>query len=131
MPKLSLLPKREKLSLLKRPVHLPDPLASVDYTGNLEEDTKREFTALELAFKEQAKAEKQARKYANDSEFWFCACFQSRAQVEEFLRKLGFDGDEKYIDGRKLAALFGIVLTEHPEPTRSRKGLDKTLTSLT
>lgn len=131
MPKISLMPKREKIALLNRNPHSADPLAIVEYTNNLEEDTKREFTALELAFKEQAKAEKSSQKYANDSEFWFCACFQSRAQVEEFLLALGFNKDTKYLAGNALAEKLGIALQQYPEPTRSRKGLDQSLTALT
>lgn len=131
MPKVSLTPKRAKAKLINRGATLPDPLASVEYSGEVEADTKREFTALELAFKEQAKAEKATQKYANDTEFWFCACFQSREQVEEFLQKLGFDKDVKYLAGNALAERLGIELTQYPEPTRSRKGLDKTLTALT
>lgn len=131
MPKIQLMPKREKVSLLKRKPALPDPLASVEYAGNVEEDAKREFTALELAFKEQAKAEKASQKYANDSEFWFCACFQSREQVEAFLQALGIDPDTKYLSGFHLAEKLGIVLEAHPEPTRSKRGLDQSLTALT
>jgi hypothetical protein len=55
-----------------------------------------------------------------DSEYWVAVCFDSRTQKEEFLRAVGLlrDGD-KYIDGRKLAALFGIGLT--PDPGSNRK----------
>lgn len=131
MPKINIFgAKKAKKPLLARPKQA-SPLDSVEYTNNVAEDAKREFTALELAFKEQAKAEKKTQEYANDTEFWVCVCFQSREQVEEFLEKSNFHKDLKYISGVELAEKFGITLNKYPEPTRSRKGLDKTLTTLT
>lgn len=130
MPKILKIPKRQKIAI-RRGVSLPDPLASVEYSGSVEDDAKREFTALEIAFKEQAKAEKASQEYANDSEFWTCLVFQSREQAEEFARKLGLDPGEKYLSGFHLASKLGIELEAYPEPTRSKRGLDQSLTALT
>jgi hypothetical protein len=39
-------------------------------------------------------------------------CFQSRAQVEEFLQKSGWaPADAKYLDGQKLARKVGVSLS--------------------
>lgn len=49
---------------------------------------------------------------SNDSEYWFCVCFESREQKEDFLQR--FPGllkvGDKYIDGREMARAFGFVL---------------------
>ena len=91
-----------------------DPLAAVVYTGNVEVDAKAEVSALLQAFRDRAKKEQDRRMAATDSEFWFAVCFETRAQKDEFLSKLGLiahvHGD-KYIDGSVLAAKLGITLT--------------------
>lgn len=72
---------------------------------------EREVSALRDAFI--ARSEKKNARYtqAVDSEYWFCVCFQSRAQKEAFLKALGLQvyGD-KYLDGARVAHKFGVVL---------------------
>lgn len=89
-----------------------DPLSNVEYTGDPEEDSKRELSAMEAGFIERAKNEEKRRIKATDSEYWVCLCFQSREQVEEFLRNSGWGRtSDKYLDGQKVAAKAGIALT--------------------
>ncbi len=77
-----------------------DPLAAVKNTGDLEADCKTELTALQQAFRDRAKAVRNERADATDSEYWVCLCFKSREQVEWFLEQSGWAGtDAKYIDG--------------------------------
>ena len=38
-------------------------------------------------------------------------CFQSRAQLDEFLRALKLPLDQKYIEGQKLAKKIGVTIT--------------------
>lgn len=82
----------------------PDPLAGVNYTGNIEADSAQELTAMEQAYRDRARAEADRFTAATDSEFWFAVCFTSRDEKEDFLREFGAArlGD-KYLDGRALA----------------------------
>ena len=41
-----------------------------------------------------------------DTEYWFCVCFTSREQKEEFLKKIGMETDVKYIDGKDMARAY-------------------------
>lgn len=90
-----------------------DPLAGVEYSGDLEKDSAAEFGALTVAYRERAKAEADRFTNATDSEFWFAVCFKTREEKEAFLKaagvKLKLMGD-KYLDGRQLAAVLGIKI---------------------
>lgn len=88
-----------------------DPLADVKYTDDLAEDSKREFQALAKSYRERAKAEDKRFTQATDSEYWFCVCFKSREEKDEFLKAAGVKtkimGD-KYLEGKHLAASLNI-----------------------
>lgn len=81
-----------------------DPLAGVEYSGDLAADSAAELSAMEQAYRDRAKAEADRFRGATDSEFWFAVCFTSREEKEAFLAGFGLArlGD-KYIDGRALA----------------------------
>lgn len=89
----------------------PDPLADVQYTGNVETDTAAEIAAIDTAYRDRAKQERERFKNATDSEYWFAVCFKTRDDKEKFLTELGaiMLGD-KYIDGHQLAKQLGIEL---------------------
>ena len=73
---------------------------------NLEEfevACEQELGEVEKSFRERMQAETKRFRDMCDTEYWFCVCFTSRAQKEEFLRSVGMDEDLKYIDGRELA----------------------------
>lgn len=108
----------------------PDPLAGYQYTGDVEADSAAEMSAVKSAFIARAKAEDKRRRKATDSEYWFCICFQSREQVEEFLRQTAWaDPRDKYLDGQKVAKKLGVALTpEPPQPARATH--NKRLTKL-
>lgn len=88
--------------------------------------------ALQSAFAARARDEGQRFRDATDSEYWVAVCFQSRAQKEEFLRRLKLDelGD-KYLDGVRVAQRLGVPLeTEAPKwraskPSPRLRGLTK------
>jgi hypothetical protein len=82
----------------------PDPLAAVEYTGDLAADSGAELSAMQSAYRDRAKAEADRFTRATDSEFWFAVCFTSREEKEAFLQEFGLIrlGD-KYIDGRDAA----------------------------
>ena len=77
----------------------------------LEVEAKEEVSETLKAFKARKGNEHKRRLEATDSEFWCALCFETRAQKEEFLGKLGLlvHGD-KYLDGRLVAQRLGIVL---------------------
>lgn len=90
-----------------------DPLADVQYTGDLQADTDAEFEALKQGYRARASAEADRFRNATDSEYWFAVCFKSREDKEKFLAavkaKPRLHGD-KYLDGYQLAKLLGVDL---------------------
>lgn len=108
----------------------PDPLADVGYSGDLGTDQAREFTALDLAFKSDAKSEKRKHQQVIDSEFWVALCFESREQKETFLMAVDMikHGD-KYLDGNLFAKACNIELSHEAPPTKER-GIDPKLAAL-
>lgn len=77
----------------------------------LEEECVQEVSAALQAFKDRNEAEAKLRVEATDSEFWVALCFETRAQKEEFLAKVGLLAwGDKYLDGRLMAKAMGIVL---------------------
>ena len=84
-----------------------DPLADVEYTGDLAADSAAELSAMGQAYRDRAQAEASRFRQATDSEFWFAVCFTSREEKETFLKEFGLDrlgglSTDKYIDGRAL-----------------------------
>lgn len=88
-----------------------DPLADVEYSGNLQEDSRAELTALQQAYRQRAKAEASRFRAATDSEYWVALCFTSRGEKETFLAQAGLIhlGD-KYIDGRAASRILNVKL---------------------
>lgn len=69
----------------------------------LEEVCYKELGEVEKSFRQRMEDENKRFRDMCDTEYWFCACFTSREQKEEFLNSLGLDPEEKYIDGKDLA----------------------------
>lgn len=92
-------------SIRLKPVPNPGPAKPADV------EAKEELSEVLQGLKTRQLAESRRRLEATDSEFWCALCFETRAQKEEFLRKLGVlaHGD-KYLDGRLVAEKLGIVL---------------------
>lgn len=84
-----------------------DPLAEVEYSGDLAVDSAAELTAMEQAYRDRAKAETDRFRNATDSEFWFAVCFTSREEKDAFLAefKLGRLGN-KYLPGQAVAQVL-------------------------
>ena len=97
--------------------NLPDPLAAVEYTGSLEQDSKAELTELaKAAHFRGVTAEEQKRYFgATDSEHWFCVVCRSRDEKAAALKalhvKTGIVGD-KYIPVDALLAAVGASIKE-------------------
>lgn len=90
---------------------IEDPLAGVEYTGNVEVDAAAELTALQAAYRERAKRERSRYESTTDSEYWIAICFVDRASKDAFLEAAGASmlGD-KYIDGHQFAKIVGVTL---------------------
>lgn len=99
----------------KAMLQIPDPLADVEETGDLEADTEAEFSAILDGYAKRQKQDQDRFRLAVDTEFWFAVCFQSREQKDRFLAAMGWiiNGD-KYIDGTWLCEQYGIQI----EPVR-------------
>lgn len=104
----------------KKPKHnksLPDPLAKVEYTGSLEQDSKAELTELAKAAHFRGVTAEEQRRYlgATDSEHWFCIVCRSRDEKAAALKalhvKTGIVGD-KYIPVDALLAAVGANIKE-------------------
>lgn len=100
----------------------PDPLAAVDYTGDLVTDSAAELDALAKGFRERTKREDERFKLATDSEYWFAVCFKTREDKDAFLAtaRLMAVGD-KYLDGYAVARALGIALPINNDSTTSGK----------
>lgn len=93
-----------------------NPLENVEYTGDLETDSRAELEAINSAasagIKDNARRERENKIAENDTEYWFCVCFLSRQQKDEFLEKTGWQIiGNKYLSGSWLAERMGIELT--------------------
>lgn len=104
----------------QKPKHnksLPDPLAKVEYTGSLEQDSKSELTELAKAAHFRGVTAEEQKRYlgATDSEHWFCVVCRSRDEKAAALKalhvKTGIVGD-KYIPVDALLAAVGASIKE-------------------
>ncbi|ONI87357.1 hypothetical protein ALI22I_23340 [Saccharothrix sp. ALI-22-I] len=94
----------------------PDPLAGVEYTGDLAADSAAELDAVAQGFRDRTKREDERFRLATDSEYWFAVCFKTRADKEAFLAaaRLMSIGD-KYLDGYVVARVLGIPMPTDAE----------------
>ena len=96
-----------------------------------EESLKAELTEAQKSFRLDRVRERERFVEITDSEFWFCVCFQTRAQKDEFLAKMGLmEIGDKYLDGLAVAEKQGIKL-EAPTPSIRKPRLNKRWTDLT
>jgi len=92
---------------------MENPLEDIEYTGDIEADSRQEQSAALRHVIAHKKSMREQWRVTVDTEFWFAVCFQSREQKETFLQKAGLSelGD-KYLDGLRLAEKFGIMIEE-------------------
>lgn len=96
---------------------LPDPLAAVEYSGSLEQDSKAELAELAKAAHFRGVTAEEQKRYlgATDSEHWFCVVCRSRDEKEAALKALGVKtgivGD-KYIPVDALLAAVGVTISK-------------------
>lgn len=97
----------------------------------LESECLEELGEVEQSFRERMSAENKRFRDMCDTEYWCCICFTSRAQKEEFLESLNFDGDLKYIEGKEFArTVKRPVKTEDLRFARIGKGSKEYLSRL-
>lgn len=78
----------------------------------MEAETLQELGEVERGFRDRMKAENKRFRDMCDTEYWFCVCFTSRAQREEFMKKIGLDPSDKYIDGKDMAQAYRKAMKE-------------------
>jgi hypothetical protein len=85
------------------------------------EGRKEELSDLLKKLKARAEQEQAVFMENVDSEFWACLCFQTRAQKDEFLRRMNWaDLGDKYLDGVAVADRQGMKLEAKTPPVRKR-----------
>jgi hypothetical protein len=55
----------------------PDPLADLEYTGDLPADSRAELNAVQQGFQDRAKREEERFRLATDAEYWLILYFKS------------------------------------------------------
>lgn len=118
---------RKKVNKNPPPVMVEMP----DATGNLEEDSAADLTALQQGFRNRAMQEGARFELAVDTEYWACLCFQTREQKEAFLAALNIlEFGNKYIDGQLVADRLGVSLPSANVPYNTSVKVDKKLAEL-
>jgi hypothetical protein len=82
---------------------------------NLEQSSNVEVDDMMASIRENRKNNAEHFRDYESGEFWFCVCFQSRSQKEQFLEKLlnkyspnNQSFGDKYVSGLELAAMLDI-----------------------
>lgn len=88
-----------KLSSMQAP---PDdsPFSSIEYTGDIEKDTKAELNEFQKAYRDKKRKYQKTIQGVFDSEFWFAVSFKNREECLNFLETFGFDSSKKYFNGK-------------------------------
>lgn len=105
-----------------------NPLAGLADLGGVQENADQEMSAVEAEIERNRARFEEHFRVAADPEFFFCVCFQSRDQKEEFLKAIGWFDDlgDKYINGLEVARRLGVPVTVIPlEPRKIRGGPEK------
>lgn len=109
----------------------PDDSAALDSLadlGDIEANADREVDIALSELLAQRRQQKERWRTTNDDEFWFAVCFQSRAQKEEFLARLGLaDLGDKYLDGLRVSTRLGVPIEPIPleKPATAKKSIKK------
>lgn len=115
---------REKSQPLK-----PKQFQAVEYTGDVEEDIKREVKEIEAQVIGLAKVSREFEgkmRVEGDDEFLLVACFQTKDERDQFVEKAGLDlRGNLYVDGWALAKSVGIHFSsEEIEPSKLKMDRD-------
>ena len=104
-----------------------NPLADLEMVGDLQEDADAGMSEALRQIIERKKATQERFRVATDPEFFFCVCFQSRDQKDEFLRLAKWaDLGDKYINGLEVARRMAVpIIPISIEPLRIRGKVKK------
>lgn len=104
-----------------------NPLADVEMTGDIQEDADASMSEALRQIIDRKKATQEKFRTATDSEFFFCVCFQSREQKDEFLKAVRWDDlGDKYLNGLEIARRLAVPVTVIPiEPLKIRGKVNK------
>jgi hypothetical protein len=98
--------------------------AGAEFDGDLQDDADTTMSEALRAVIERKKASMERFRVASDPEFYFCVCFQSREQKEDFLKKAGWEsiGDGgRFLNGLEVARRLNIGIEVLPiEPLKLR-----------
>ena len=109
----------------------PDPLAKVKATGDVAADAAAEFDAIDEGFRQRMANEQSRVNDELDSENWFAVVFETRAQKDEFLERLGLlDHGDKYLDGVEVAKILKIDLSPSGRKYRPAPKIDPKFSEL-
>ena len=93
------------------------PTDSLQDSGDIEQNVNDELAVTLDALLSNKKGKNDAYRVANDDEFWFAVCFQSREQKDDFLRLAGWaELGDKYIDGLEVARKLNVAVEPIPMP---------------
>lgn len=109
----------------------PDPLAKVKATGDVAADAAAEFDAIDEGFRNRMANEQGRVNDELDSENWCTFVFETRAQKDEFLTRLGLiDHGDKYLDGVEVARRMKVDLAPSGRTYRPHPRTDDKLAAL-
>lgn len=137
--------QRPQKAVIQRPQRVPRGMMAPDFDtlfepddpamldgladlGDIEANADREVDIALDELLAQRRQQKERWRTTNDDEFWFAVCFQSRAQKEEFLARLGLaDLGDKYLDGLRVSARLGTPIEPIPleKPATAKKLIKK------
>jgi hypothetical protein len=101
-----------------------NPLDGLPDTGDVQKNADQEMSAVEQEIERNRAASEERFRVAADPEFFFCVCFQSRDQKEEFLKNIGWLDElgDKYLNGLEVARRLEIPVTIIPLAPRKIRG---------
>jgi hypothetical protein len=90
--------------------------AGVEFSGDLQEDSDATMSTALREIIERKKASQERFRVAIEPDFYFCVCFQSREQKDEFLKLAGWEGVEgaRFVNGLEIARQMDIPIEAIP-----------------
>lgn len=91
-----------------------------ELSEGVESDVQEETSAALQAVLDERKQKRDKYRLTNDQKYYFVVCFQSERQKLEFLDKSGLRqcGDDRFLDGLKMAQLLGVDIEAIDLPMR-------------
>lgn len=111
-----------------RPV--PNPIENIPKKDTVEEAALAEISAVASGYKAEEERQRSRVLRNDDANYIAVLVFESQDQKNEFLKKAGlFDHGDYFLDGRYVAAKFGINVT-HTDWRPQKVAADKKLSEI-